>query len=129
MRSGKDTDRKRIVIQREGRDGGLMSNPSGGQPKVMKVSVWLRVEGNNKYVRGKKKAREEIEAFVLRQYGMEKLQADGWEYVLSIPYETDEELDETIYQDILGEAENIAERRLCFIEADVTSLDDPDRSW
>jgi hypothetical protein len=30
---------------------------------------------------------------------------------------------------VLGEVERIAERRLCFTEADVTSVDDPDRSW
>ena len=33
--------------------------------------------------------------------------------MLSIPFETDEELDEAIYRDILREAESIAERRLC----------------
>lgn len=97
--------------------------------KVMKVELWLRVEGNNKYVRGWKKARAEIEQFILSRFGMEKLRADGWEYVLSIPYDTDEELDEIVYREILQEAEFIAERRLCFVEIDVTSLDDPDRSW
>jgi DNA invertase Pin-like site-specific DNA recombinase len=100
-----------------------------GQLKVMKVELWLRVEGNNKYVRGKKKAREEIERLVLSRYGMEKLEEDGWEYELSIPYQTDEELDAIISDEILGEAERIAERRHCFTEADVTSVDDPDRSW
>jgi hypothetical protein len=58
---------------------------------------------------------------------MQKLRPDGWEYVLTIPYATDEELDETIYRDIVEEAEAIAERRLCFTESDVTSVDDPDR--
>jgi len=48
---------------------------------------------------------------------------------LSIPYQTDEELDAIIYDDILAEAERIADRRHCFIEADVTAIDDPDRSW
>jgi hypothetical protein len=99
------------------------------ESKVMKVNLWLRVEGNNKYVRGRKKAREEIEQFVLARFRMEKPRADGWEYVLSIPYETDEELDEIVSREILQEAEAIAERRLCFTEADVTSVDDPDRSW
>lgn len=106
-----------------------MSPPGGGQPRVMKVSLWLRVESNNKYVRGKKKAREEIEQVVLSRYGMEKPEANGWEYELSIPYQTDKELDAIISDEILGEAERIAERRLCFTEADVTSVDDPDRSW
>jgi hypothetical protein len=80
-------------------------------------------------VRGKKKAREEIEQYVLSHYQMEKPEQDGWEYVLSIPYHTDEELDEIIYRDILQEAAFHADMRHCFIETDVVSLDDPDRSW
>ena len=60
---------------------------------------------------------------------MEKLDRDGWEYILTIPYETDDELDRIIYDDILGEAHSIADLRNGFIEADVISLDDPDRSW
>ena len=97
--------------------------------KVIKVALWLRVERNNKFVRGKKKAREEIEWWVLRPYHMEKPEEDGWKYVLSIPYDTDEELDNIIYDEILGEAESIADSRNCFTEADVYSLDDPERSW
>jgi hypothetical protein len=49
--------------------------------------------------------------------------------VLTIPYETDEELDEIVYREIMQDAEAIAERRLCFTESDVTSVDDPDRTW
>jgi hypothetical protein len=95
----------------------------------MRVGLWLRVEGNNKHVRGQQKAREEIERLVLSRYGMEKPEADDWEYELSIPYQTDEELDAIIAEEILGEAGRIAERRHCFTEADVTSVEDPDRSW
>ncbi len=40
--------------------------------KVMKVTLWLRVENNNKYIRGKKKARQEIEDRVLSRYHMKK---------------------------------------------------------
>ena len=52
-----------------------------------------------------------------------------WEYHLTIPYETDEELERIISEDILREAERIADNRNGFIEADVRSVDDPDRSW
>jgi hypothetical protein len=97
--------------------------------KVIKVCLWLRVENNNKYIRGKKKAREEIERWVLARYQMEKHRSDGWEYDLSIPYQTDEELDAIIYDDILREADRIAEGRHYFIEADVSAVDDPDRRW
>jgi hypothetical protein len=34
-----------------------------------------------------------------------------------------------IYNDILAEAERIADGRHCFIEASVSAIDDPDRSW
>jgi transposase len=96
--------------------------------KVMHVNLWLRVENNNKFVRGRKKAREEIEASVLRRYQMQKRSPDRGEYLLTIPYETDEELDDIIY-DILHEADQTADYRHCFIEADVQSVEDPDRSW
>jgi hypothetical protein len=59
---------------------------------------------------------------------MEKPYKDRGEYLLSIPYDTDEELDKTIY-DILGEAASTADDRHCFIETDVMAVDDPDRSW
>mgnify|MGYP000870043438 FL=1 len=99
------------------------------EPQVMKVRLWLVVENNSKFVRGRKKAREEIEAWVLRRYGLRATDEGGPEYVLTIPYTTDEELDRTIYDDIWREAEDIADRRHCFVEGDMTSLDDPERSW
>jgi hypothetical protein len=52
------------------------------------------------------------------------------EYLLSIPYTTDEELDRIIYNEIWREAENIADLHSCFFtEGDIISLDDPDRRW
>jgi hypothetical protein len=54
---------------------------------------------------------------------------DSRRYILTIPYQTDDELDRIIYDDILGEAHRIANMRNRFIEAEVISLDDPERSW
>jgi DNA invertase Pin-like site-specific DNA recombinase len=99
------------------------------QPKTMKVELYLTVENNSKFVRGKNKSREDIEWGILRRYQMEKPHKDGHWYILTIPYETDEELDRIIYDEILGEAHFIADLRNGHIEADVISLDDPDRSW
>ncbi len=59
---------------------------------------------------------------------MKKLDKDGWEYELTIPYENDEDLDDIIY-DMLDEAGRIADYRHCFIEYDVRALDDSDRAW
>ena len=96
---------------------------------VLKVTLWLTVERNSKFVRGKKRAREDIEDYVLRHYDMKKRWPDGNEYELTIPYDTDEELDDIIYRDILQEASSQADLRNCFIEASVRALDDSDRSW
>jgi DNA invertase Pin-like site-specific DNA recombinase len=97
--------------------------------KTMKVELYLTVENNSKFVRGKNKSREDIEWDILRRYQMEKPHKDGHRYILTIPYETDEELDRIIYDEILGEAHRIADLRNGHIEADVISLEDPDRSW
>jgi hypothetical protein len=67
---------------------------------VMKVNLWLRVE-NNKHSRGEKKVHQEIEFRILSRYQMKKDRPDGWEYELSIPYETDQDIDAAIYDDIL----------------------------
>jgi hypothetical protein len=104
-------------------------SPQSAPSNVIQVNLWLRVENNNKHIRGKKKVREEIEDRVLSRYQMKKDRPDGCEYQLTIPYETAKDLDETIYDDILYEANWIAERRYCFIEADIVAVDDPDRSW
>jgi hypothetical protein len=46
--------------------------------------------------------------------------------LLTIPYQTDEELDRIIYEAILGEAHRIADLRTGCIAADIISLDAPD---
>ena len=96
--------------------------------KTIKVELYLRVENNNKYIRGKGKVRDEIERYILSQYAMEK-HPNGVDYTLTIPYETDEQLERIIYRDILQEADGTADARHCFIEADVRALDDSGRHW
>ncbi len=86
--------------------------------KVAEVTLWLRVERNNKFVRGKKKAREEIEQYTLSRYEMKKKGKDSWEYTLKIPYLDDEDLIKTVYS-IYNEMESTANVRNCFTEADI----------
>ena len=95
--------------------------------KTVKLQLWLRVERNSKFVRGKKRAREEIEWEILRPFNMKKDREDGWEYQLTIPFTNQEELEKTIEQ-IYSEMHYCAELRNCFIEA---SFHDPiaDRSY
>lgn len=95
--------------------------------KTMRVTLWLRVENNSKFVRGKKRVRDDIEDYVLRRYEMEKPIKDGWEYELTIPYENRKDLDDTVY-DMLSEMSSLADNRHCFIETDVWSKEH-DISW
>jgi hypothetical protein len=102
-----------------------------GEPSARRrldVELWLRVENNSKCVRGKTKARTWIEDSVLRCHDMRKPPGSRSDYVLTISYDTDEELDATI-DDILREAERIADLHYCFTEADVQALDGSERSW
>ncbi|MBF0302666.1 MAG: recombinase family protein, partial [Desulfamplus sp.] len=96
--------------------------------KSIKVQLWLRVENNSKFVRGKSKVRKHIEDFILSEYDMKKPDKDGWEYELTIPYENDKDLDDKI-NSMLAEMDSEADMRNCFIEADVTAMDGSDRSW
>ena len=98
------------------------------QPKTLKVTLHLVVENNNKFVRGKKRSREDIERFVLSHYRMHKPDPKGYDYELTIPYENDKDLDNTIY-DILQEASSIADMRNGFIEAEVLAQDGSERYW
>ncbi len=98
------------------------------QPKTLKVTLHLQVENNNKFVRGKKRSREDIERNVLSHYGMRKPDPKGWDYELTIPYKTAKDLDDTIYG-ILQEASSIADDRNGFIEAEVTAQDGSERYW
>jgi len=93
--------------------------------KVTTVTLWLRVENNNKFVRGRKRVRENIEAYHLRRYGMKKLSDD--EYELTFSYEDDAGLDEQVY-DLLRDIDNEADLRCCFVEADMCE-NGTDRSW
>lgn len=52
--------------------------------KTLQVSLWLRVENNSKFVRGKTKVRQRIEETILSRYNMQKEREDGWDYTLTI---------------------------------------------
>jgi len=108
--------------------GGFRKSAPPAQPKTLKVTLHLVVENNSKFVRGKKRSREEIEWIVLSDYGMRKPDPKGYDYELTIPYENDKDLDDTIYE-ILQEASSIADGRNGFIEADVIGQDGSERYW
>ncbi|EJQ92767.1 recombinase family protein (plasmid) [Bacillus mycoides] len=80
-----------------------------------KIRMGLRIESNNKFVRGKGKVRESIEQFLKVNYKMEII---ANEYIIYVPYTSVAALEKTVY-DILGELDSEADMRNCFIEADV----------
>ena len=87
------------------------------QETTAKIEMHLRVENNNKFVRGKKKAREYIENYLKLHYKLEF--ADNGDYIFFVPYTTIEGLKENVY-DIIRDLDNEADYRNCFIECDVT---------
>jgi DNA-binding Lrp family transcriptional regulator len=95
--------------------------------KQIQVKLYLFIENNSKFVRGKKKVRENIERFYLSQYQYQKLYKDGYDYILTIPYETEEELNETI-EELLEEMHQEADMYHCYVEADISSMYD-ERYW
>lgn len=91
------------------------------------IRLWLRVENNNKFIRRKKKVREHIERFCLSFYNAQKTTPNGCEYIITIPYENDEDLDKQVY-DLFGEMDSHADMDYCFIEVDAHEIG-TDRSW
>ena len=98
------------------------------KPKTMKVNVHMIVENNSKFVRGKSRSLREIEDYVFAPYQMYKSDPKGCEYELTIPYRSEEELDDTI-NEIISEASNTADMRNGFAEIEVLALDGSDRYW
>lgn len=96
--------------------------------RTKRVRLTLDIENNTKWVRGKSRSRADIERFVLSQYQMNKLEKNGIEYDLVIPYKDDSDLDETI-QNIFYEMYDIVDGRNGFMETYVKSLDDEDKFW
>ncbi len=96
--------------------------------KTIQLELWLRVENNSKFVRGKTQSRQEIEDRVLSRYNMRKPNKDDWNYELTVTYQSDKELDDIVY-DILSEAEFIADCRNGFIEADMREVGGRERAW
>ncbi|RMR48995.1 DNA invertase, partial [Pseudomonas savastanoi pv. glycinea] len=93
--------------------------------RIATVILRLAVENNSKFVRGKKRVKENIERYCLEPYGMKPLEPGN--YSLSIPYRTDEALDKAVH-DLLTEMSQEAEMRNCFIEADAWE-EGTERRW
>ena len=106
-----------------------LSKQSGTPPtvKTTKVILWLQIENNSKFVRGKGKSRQYIEDFHLSCYNAKKIDMDGWEYELTFQYEDDEDLENQI-NDLASEMSSEADFRNGFVECSFTEVG-TDRSW
>ena len=93
--------------------------------RVATVTLRLAVVNNSKFVRGRKRAKENIERYCLEPYGMKRLESGNYE--LAIPYRSDDELDKTVH-DLLTEISQEADMRNCFIEADAWE-EGTERRW
>ncbi|NQA30377.1 recombinase family protein [Pseudomonas aeruginosa] len=93
--------------------------------RVATVTLRLAVVNNSKFVRGRKRAKENIERYCLEPYGMKRLESGHYE--LAISYRSDDELDKTVH-DLLTEISQEADMRNCFIEADAWE-EGTERRW
>ena len=99
---------------------------ANGDSRTATVLLWLRVENNSKFVRGKKRVTEGIERYMRHQYAV-KLLPSG-QYQLKVPYRTDEELDRTM-EDLLQHIASEADLRNCFSESEAQLEGSDDRTW
>lgn len=95
--------------------------------KTTKVILWLQVENNSKFVRGKGKSRQSIEDFHVSLYKVKKIDKNGWEYELTFQYEDDEDLEKQI-EDLAAEMSGEADLRNGLIECHFSEVG-TDRSW
>lgn len=95
--------------------------------KTIKVLLHLVVENNSQWVRGKKKTYEDIEMFTLPYYNFEKTK-NNHEYILTIEYENDEDLEKQI-DDLYSELFSAADSRHCFIDDTRISTLDNEKYW
>jgi len=97
----------------------------GGATRTSTIILTLRIENNNKFVRGKKRTMENIERFCLEEYSAQR--RPSGEYELKVPYRSDEDLDKAM-DELLGDIASEADDRNCFSESDAR-MEGTDRHW
>ena len=94
--------------------------------KTTTVTLWLRVENNNSYGRGRKRSLEAIELLVLSHYDVKTL--SDCQYEVTFKYEEDTDLDNQIYE-MLNECQHFADLYNCSTEGTDVVEKGTDRSW
>jgi DNA invertase Pin-like site-specific DNA recombinase len=95
--------------------------------KTTKLILWLQIENNNKFVRGKSVSRKNIESYYLRDYAAKKESKDSWEYELTFQYKDEPDLERQI-EDLTVNMSNEADYRNGFIECHYTEIG-TERTW
>ena len=99
------------------------------KPPSAAIALHLIIENFNKHGRGRKPARERIEAMLERDYQMQK--TGNCDYTLTVAYDQDPDgvsLDDEI-ENLQSELFNIAENYRCSIETDIHEIGGEGRSW
>lgn len=96
-----------------------------GTEKIATVRLTLRIENNSQFVRGKKRAREHIERYYLEEYDAKPLPSG--EYELKVPYSSDEDLDQQMYE-LLSDIASEADDRNCFSETNAR-MEGTNKHW
>lgn len=111
--------------QTRGQQRNVTSPAESAVERVAIITLRLAVENNSKFVRGRKRAKENIERYCLKPFGVKRLESGNYE--LTVPYQSDDELDKTVHE-LLGEISQEAEMRNCYIEADAWE-EGTERRW
>jgi site-specific recombinase XerD len=101
--------------------------PNNNQKKQITLELYIAVENNSKFVRGKGRSLQDIERNVLSEYDLKVIDRECGKYEITLYYTTHENLDEQI-QEIASESESIADYRNGFIEFDTNTID-REYSW
>lgn len=94
-------------------------------PRLATIRLTLRIENNSKFVRGKKRSREDIERYCLAEYDAKRLPSGDYE--LRVPYSSDDDLDQRM-NELLGDISSQADDRHCFSESEAR-MQGTDRDW
>ncbi len=114
-------------IQKMGKSQKDKPVPDADVEKIAKIEMYLRIENNSKFVRGRKKTTGQIENYLSYYYNLEEHDPDSVDYVFYVKYKTIDELKHKVY-DIFDELERIADINDCFTEGDA-SCEELGLSW
>ena len=96
--------------------------------RLLKVELWLLVQANSKAKKSLKKCIEAIEFFILQKFKGKADAKNKGIYQLTIPYQTEKELDLTVNQ-IIRDIRNTCDLHNCSVEVSVKALDKSGKSW